>query len=142
MPDRERRDLETRKRVDELAESWNHAVERFQRWQRRVAFWLVAGMLSMLAVVILGFLMLQGSRWEQTRDACDRTNDQTEATVLLLKDVGARPEVILRAQVRYPHVPPLAYRVGDTLKSGTPPDYDGPMTCDEAASERVQGPKL
>ena len=133
MPNRERRDQSTRDRVDEIGaalESWRVRVDHRLR---RVVCLTIAAIIVTLVAVAFGYLILQGQRWEQTRDGCERSNRITEATVGLLKDLKARPAAIQVAKRRYPHVPPLV----------TPPrGYSGPTSCAEFADDRVTGPKL
>lgn len=135
--DDERQDNGTRRRVQEIAaglKAWSLEVDRRQR---RVALWTMAVAVFTLVSVALGYALLQGQRYEATRDACHRTNQQSAATVGLLRDLDVRPQVILVAQVRYPHVPPVAHRDGRVIRLGPPPGYKGPMTCGEYATERV-----
>lgn len=141
-PDRERKDDETRSRVIELAaanEAWR---ERVDSRLRRVAWLLIGGMVATGLLIPLGYYSLQGQRWAQTRDACERTNRQTDATVRLLVDLKADPQAVLVAQFRYPHVPPLAHRAGARVVAGAGLGYSGPLTCSAFASERVRGPRL
>jgi Tfp pilus assembly protein PilN len=134
MPDRRVME-ETRRRVDEIAASMEAYRERLDHRYRRFGYITIASVVLTLIFVVLGFMLLQGQRWEQSRDACLRTNQQTDATVDLLSSLPARPFVIRSAKEIFPHVPPLAQ------KRGAKP-YDGPMSCDEAADERVTGPRL
>jgi hypothetical protein len=132
-----RQDQPTRDRVQELAagmQAW--AVEQ-ERRMHRFGLLLIAMVVGELLAVVFGYLFLQGQRWEQSRDGCNRTNQQAEASVGLLEDLKVRPEVVMVAKVRYPHVPPSAHREGDRIVEGLPSGYDGPMTCEEFATERV-----
>lgn len=136
MPDR-RLAEETRSRVDEIGASMESYRERLDRRFWRVTWALIIMVIVGLLSVIAGYGVLQGQRWESIRDGCERTNQQAEATVALLRDVGARDDVIRAAQARYPHTPPLAHRDGDKIVMGPPPGYDGPSTCDESADSQV-----
>jgi hypothetical protein len=132
-PDRERKDGETRRRVDEIGAALDAWRERVDVRLRRVVRLTVAAIVVTLAAVASGYLILQGQRWDQTRDGCERSNRITEATVGLLEDLQVRPAVIEVTKRRYPHVPPLV----------TPPrGYSGPASCVQFADERVRGPKL
>lgn len=148
MPEREirevgrRTDPETRARVDEIAASMHAYRERLDHRYRRVAWLCIGSVFVTGACVLLGFLLLQGQRWVQARDGCERTNGVTEATIGLLQDLKVRGEVVLIAKVRYPHVPPLAHHEGAQTVAGPPPNYEGPMTCSEFADDRVKGPRL
>ena len=132
MPDRERRDHGMRDRVDEIAASLESWRVRVDARMRRVVWLTIAAIVTTIAAVVFGYLVLQGQRWDATRDGCERSNQQTEATVGLLNDLDVPQEVIIVAQRRYPHVPPLVARK----------TYDGPMTCAEDADQKVTGPKL
>lgn len=103
----------------------------------RFALLLIAMVVGALLSILLGYLLLQGQRWEASRDGCERTNQQAEASVGLLEELKVRPEVVLIAKVRYPHTPPLAHREDDRIVEGVPSGYEGPMTCEEFADERV-----
>jgi hypothetical protein len=119
-------DPETRTRFDDLADSLDARY-------RRVTVFLIAGMVIVLVFVALGYALLQGQRWDQTRDGCERSNRITEATVGLLRDLRAKQSAIVLAERRYPHVPPLV----------TPPrGYSGPATCEGFADDRVGWPRL
>lgn len=133
MPDR-RIDEATRRRVDELASSWENSTRLLDLRYRRVVWLSLGGIMVTLVCVVAGFLLLQGQRWQQVRDGCERTNQQTEATVGLLEDLRARPASVALARRRFPHVPPLVHAPGAA--------YDGPMTCGDFADERVRGPRL
>lgn len=137
-----RQDMETRDRVRELAagmQSW--AVEQ-ERRIHRVGLLLTAMMVGVLLSVTLGYLLLQGQRWDSLRDGCERTNQQAEASVGLLEDLKVRRRVVLIAMVRYPHTPPLAHRKGARIVEGAPAAFNGPRTCAEFATERVGWPRL
>lgn len=136
MPDR-RLAEETRARVDEIGASMVAYTERLDRRFWKVTWALIAMVVIILGSVFAGYGILQGQRWESIRDGCERTNQQAEATVALLRDVGARDDVIHAAQVRYPHTPPLAHRDGDKIVMGPPPNYEGPATCEESADGQV-----
>lgn len=142
MPDRERKDQETRDRVDEIGAAMEAYRERLDNRYRRVTMFLIALVVVVSLSVAATLLLFQGQRWEQTRDACERTNSQTDATVGLLVDLGARGRAIDFAKLRYPHVPPLAHREGGRIVAGVAAGYKGPRTCTESASERVTGPRL
>lgn len=71
---------------------------------RRVAWLLIAGIVATLVASVLGFALLQGQRWDATKDGCDRTNQQTDAALGLLSDLHVRQGVIDAAERRYPHV--------------------------------------
>lgn len=148
MPEREireigrRSDPGTRSRVDEIAAAMHAYRERLDARYRRVAQLCIGSVGVMVACVILGFLLLQGQRWEQIRDGCERTNSVTDATIGLLRDLHVRPAVILIAEVRYPHTPPLAHHKAGRAVNGPPPGYRGPMTCGDFANERINGPRL
>lgn len=131
MGDR-REDTPARTRLDDLAASWEEAVARLDARYARVARYLIAGMIVGLLSIAAGYLFLQGSRWEQTRDGCRRTNQITEATVKLLQSLQVRPIVVQRAEEAYPHVPPLA----------GPKRNTGPMSCGAFADQKVPGPRL
>jgi hypothetical protein len=142
-PEDDRQDKGGRNRLDELVASFNQYRERLDGRYRRVAITVVSINVLTIVCASLAFMLYQGQRWEQTQDACNRTNQQTEATIGLLRDLGADNEVIRFAEVRYPHVPPLAHRTPEGgVRRGEAPDYSGPMTCKDYANERVKGPKL
>lgn len=133
----DRNDHETRGRLREIQAglvAWQQAVDR--RYHRVTRLLLVM-MIAAFVAVLLGYALLQGQRWDSIRDGCIRTNQQAEATAGLLRDLKVREQVVLLAEARYPHTPPLAHREGATIVPGPPRDYDGPMTCDEFASENV-----
>jgi hypothetical protein len=128
VSDDRRVDPETRSRVDDLEASWHEAVKGLDRRYRRVTWWLLGGMVIVLLACALGYAALQGQRWDQTRDGCERSNRITEATVGLLRDLKVEPAMVELAERRYPHVPPLI----------TPPrGYSGPRTCSGFADEHV-----
>lgn len=133
----DRQDDETRGRIREIQAglvSWQAGVDR--RYHK-VALLLMGMVVAGLLAVVAGYALLQGQRWQQSRDGCERTNAQTDATVGLLRDLKVRESVIRVAQVRYPHVPPLAHRAGGEIVAGPAPDYEGPGTCEEFADARV-----
>jgi len=133
MPDRERRDKDTRDRIDEIAASIEAWRERVDHRLRRVVVLIIAAIAAGVVAVLVGFLILQGQRWQQTRDGCERSNRITEATIGLLEDLKVNQPMIDLAKRRYPHVPPLV----------TPPHgYSGPRSCAGFADDRVKGPKL
>lgn len=132
-PDRERRDNETRRRVDEIGAALDAWRQRVDHRLRRVVWLVIAAIVAGVLAVLAGFLILQGQRWEATRDGCERTNRMTEATIGLLEDLKVRPAAVELAKRRYPHVPPLVM---------PPRGYSGPLSCAEFADERVKGPKF
>jgi hypothetical protein len=136
VPDR-RLAEETRARVDEIGASMVSYTERLDRRFWKLTWALIAMVVIILVSVFAGYGILQGQRWASIRDGCVRTNQQTDATVALLRDVSASKQVIQAAQARYPHVPPLAHRDGDVIVMGPPPGYDGPSTCEEFADGQV-----
>jgi hypothetical protein len=134
----ERRTMEqTRKRVDEIAASMESYRERLDARYRRVGLLLIAMVAVGILAVLAGYLILQGQRWDAVRDGCERTNQQAEATVGLLRDLKVREQVVLLAGARYPHTPPLAHRSGTLILPGPLPGYEGPMTCEQFATEAV-----
>lgn len=134
----ERQDPETRGRLKEIQAGLAAWQERVDHRYRRVSWLLGAMVVGALAAMVVGYGLLQGQRWDSIQGACESRNQQADATVLLLRDVGARESVILAAQARYPHTPPLAHREpGGRIVEGPPRDYEGPMTCSESADEQV-----
>lgn len=142
MPVRERKDKSTRDRVDEIGAAMEAYRVRLDARYRRVTWLLIVTVTGGMVSVAATLLLFQGQRWGQTRDACERTNQQTDATVGLLVDLHADPDAVLVAKFRYPHVPPLAHRSKLKIVAGPAPGYDGPRTCKEAANRRVRGPRL
>lgn len=133
-PEDDRQDQAKRDRIDDLVVSTERWRENMDRRWRRVAILLVVMLLTQAVAVAFGYLTLQGDRWTATRQSCERQNATSEAVVGLLKDLGARAQVVELASRRFPHVPPF------TLK--TPNHYTGPMTCSEQATQAVWGPRL
>jgi hypothetical protein len=99
-----RTDPHTRTRVEDLAESWHNAVASLERRYKRVARFLIIGMAVCCVAFTIGFALLQGQRWDAVKDGCDRTNQQTNAALGLLRDLHVRQPVIDAAERRYPHV--------------------------------------
>jgi hypothetical protein len=138
----ERKDHARRDQVHALGEQmYAWAAEQDRKWHR-VAWLLTLMCVGIIVSVGLGYAFLQGQRYNALVDGCERTNQQAEATINLLRDFDAQEDTIRLAKARYPHTPPLAHRDGDRIVEGTPPDYDGPMTCAEFADERVGWPRL
>jgi hypothetical protein len=131
-PDDRRSDHTTRDRYDELASSWDAAVRELDRRYKRVAVTAVSAVVIAFLAGALGFLLLQGQRWDATRDGCERTNRISEATISVLEDFKVRTAAIEIAKHRYPHVPPLI----------RPRGYSGPESCGEYANQQVGRPKL
>lgn len=123
-----------RDRIDELVantERWRLDMDK--RW-RRVARLLTVMMVAVVVAVTVGYLVLQGDRWQATRDSCLRTNASSEAVVGLLVELGSPPKVVDAAKRRFPHTPPLNI---DDLKA-----YQGARSCSEQATIAIRGPKL
>lgn len=133
----DRQDDGTRDRIREIQAGLLAWQERVDHRYRRVAFGLMGMVIGGLVAIVVGYGLLQGQRWDAINSACEARNQQAEATVLLLRDVGAREDTVLKAQLRYPHTPPLAHREGSRIVAGPPPDYDGPVSCGEMASDQV-----
>jgi hypothetical protein len=117
-------------------------VKGLDRRYRRVTWWLLGGMVIVVVACALGYALLQGQRWDATRDGCERTNTEAEANIGLLRDLMVRERVVLIAMARYPHVPPLAHRNHGRIVVGASPGYSGPRTCDGFADDRVGWPRL
>jgi hypothetical protein len=64
MPDRRVME-ETRRRVDEIAASMEAYRERLDHRYRRFGYITIASVVLTLIFVVLGFMLLQGQRWEQ-----------------------------------------------------------------------------
>jgi hypothetical protein len=90
--------------MEDLAESWHNAVASLERRYKRVARFLIIGMAVCCVAFTIGFALLQGQRWDAVKDGCDRTNQQTNAALGLLRDLHVRQPVIDAAERRYPHV--------------------------------------
>jgi hypothetical protein len=132
-----RQDSATRGRIREIVRGlveWQKAVDR--RYWVVTALTIASVVAGMLAVVV-GYGLLQGQRLESLRDGCVRTNQQADATVGLLRDLGVRERVVLIAMVRYPHTPPLAHREGARIVMGQGGAYEGPLSCADFAREHV-----
>lgn len=133
-----RQDDETRGRIREIQAglvAWQEGVDRrYHRVARLLTFLVVVSLMS----IMLGYMLLQGQRWDSIRALCDRTNQQADATVGLLQDLNVSEKTLRLAMARYPHTPPLAHRdANGTVVPGPPEGYDGPMSCSEEADDRV-----
>jgi hypothetical protein len=131
-PGDDRQDGAKRDRIDELVSSMGAYRRDLDARYGKVVKAVCAAIVIAAVTFVISAMLYQGQRWSQTVDACERTNAQTDATINLLRDLNVPPRVITAAQRRYPHVPPL-------IKT---PDYTGPLTCHQYASEKVTGPKL
>lgn len=131
-PDRERKDRETRDRVDEIAAAMNAYRQRLDARYRRVVVLVIVALAALAVAGLFIALTYQGQRWRATRDSCDRENMRTEATIAVLRDSHVPAGVITLAERRFPRVPPHPM----------PRGYTGPMTCGEYATDRVSGPRL
>jgi hypothetical protein len=133
----DRQDDVTRGRIREIQAglvAWADHIEHRQWATTALTILMIVG--GMLATGV-GYAILQGQRWTSTRDICERSNRQADATVAILLDVHARRPVVDSARIRLPHVPPLAHREGSRVVVGPAPGYNGPMSCSDVASDIV-----
>jgi hypothetical protein len=130
-----RRDAEARDRIDELK-------DRLDARYRRAFALVICGVAIVFAAIVFGMLVFQGQRWVSAREACERDNQRTQATVLLLNRLGASDATVRTTMLIFPHVPPLAHQGRGSAIVGVSPDYDGPTSCREYADERVGGPRI
>lgn len=104
VADDRRVDQESRKRVEQLEVSWQHAVARLDARYRLVARLVILGIVITTGFSILGYALLQGERWSASRDDCERTNQRTEAEIGLLTDLQVRESTLRVARRRLPHI--------------------------------------